>query len=159
MAMSRIQFQAGLSLPEFIQLYGTEENCEAALEQARWPEGFRCPRCECKEHGLIHGRRHKRYQCRSCRHQATLTAGTILEATKLPLTTWFLAFYLVGQAKTGISSLALRRHLGVNYRTAWLVHNKIMQAMKERDGAYVLRGKVQVDDAYLGLPPTVHLLG
>jgi len=98
MAMSRIQFQAGLSLPEFIQLYGTEENCEAALEQARWPDGFRCPRCECKEYGLIHGRRHKRYQCRSCRHQATLTAGTILEATKLPLTTWFLAFYLVGQA-------------------------------------------------------------
>jgi transposase-like protein len=150
MAMNRIQFQASLSLPEFIQLYGTEENCEAALEQARWPEGFRCPRCECKEYGLIHGRRHKRYQCRTCRHQATLTAGTILEATKLPLTTWFLAFYLVGQAKTGISSLALRRHLGVNYRTAWLIHNKIMQAMKERDGAYVLRGKVQVDDAYLG---------
>jgi hypothetical protein len=65
----------------------------------------------------------------------------------LPLTTWFLAFYLVGQAKTGISSLALRRHLGVNYRTAWLVHNKIMHALKVRDGAYVLRGKVQVDDA------------
>ena len=43
MAMNRIQFQAGLSSPEFIQLYGTEENCEAALEQARWPDGFRCP--------------------------------------------------------------------------------------------------------------------
>jgi len=98
MAMGRIQFQAGLSLPEFIQLYGAEENCEAALEQARWPDGFRCPRCECKEYGLIHGRRHKRYPCRSCRHQTTLTAGTILEATKLPLTTGFLALYLVGQA-------------------------------------------------------------
>jgi transposase-like protein len=157
-ARGQIQFQAGLSLPEFIQHYGTEEQsvalgfcvAVAALEKARWPDGFRCPRCECKEYGLIYGRRHKRYQCRSCRHQATLTAGTILEATKLPLTTWFLTFYLVGQAKTGISSLALRRHLGVNYRTAWLVHNKIMHALKERDGAYVLRGKIQVDDAYLG---------
>jgi transposase-like protein len=59
----------------------------------------------------VHGRRHKRYLCRSCRHQATLTAGTIMEATKLPLTIWFLAFYLVGQAKTGISSMALMRHL------------------------------------------------
>ena len=68
----------------------------------------------------------------------------------MPLTTWFLAFYLVGQAKTGISSLALRRHLGVNYRTALLVYNKIMQAMKECDGAYVLREEIQVDDAYLG---------
>ncbi len=150
MAMNRIQFQSGLSLPKFMELYGTEEKCEAALEQARWPDGFRCPRCEGKEYGLIGGRRHKRYQCRSCRHQATLTAGTIMEATKLPLTTWFLAFYLVGQAKTGISSLAMMRHLGVNYRSAWLVHNKIMQAMSEREEAYVLRGKVQVDDAYLG---------
>ncbi|WP_255104874.1 MULTISPECIES: transposase [unclassified Synechococcus] len=49
MAVSRIQFQAGLSLPKFIELYGTEENCEAALEQARWPDGFRCPRCEIRE--------------------------------------------------------------------------------------------------------------
>ena len=150
MAMNRIQFQQGLSLPQFIELYGTEEKCESSLEKARWPDGFRCPRCHAQEHGLIHGRRHKRYQCRSCRHQATLTAGTIMEATKLPLTTWFLAFYLVGQAKTGISSLALMRHLGVNYRTAWLVHNKIMQAMSEREETYLLRGKVQIDDAYLG---------
>ena len=81
MAMNRIQFQAGLSLPRFIELYGSEEKCEAALEQARWPDGFRCHRCEGKDYGLIHGRRHKRYQCRSCRQQATLTAGTILEAT------------------------------------------------------------------------------
>jgi hypothetical protein len=73
-----------------------------------------------------------------------------MEATKLLLTIWFLAFYLVGQARTGISSLALMRHLGVNYRTAWLLHNKIMQAMSEQENAYVLRGRVQVDDAYLG---------
>jgi transposase-like protein len=151
MAMNRIQFQSGLSLPKFMELYGTEEKCEAALEKARWPAGFRCPRCEGREYGLIGGRRHKRYQCRSCRHQATLTAGSIMEATKLPLSTWFLAFYLVGQSKTGISSLALMLHLGVNYRTAWLVHSKNMQAMSEREEGYVLRGKVQVDDAYLGV--------
>jgi hypothetical protein len=73
-----------------------------------------------------------------------------MEATKLPLTKWFQAFYLVGDAKTGISSLSLMRKLGVNYRTAWLLHNKIMQAMSEREKTYVLRGKVQLDDAYLG---------
>ena len=95
-----------------MELYGTEEKFEAALEMARWADGSRCPRCEGKEYGLIHGWRHKRYQCRSCRYQGTLTAGTILEATKLPLTTWFLAFCLVGQAKTGISSLALMRISG-----------------------------------------------
>lgn len=150
MAMNRIQFQAGMSLLQLQELYGTEEQCEAALAQARWPEGFRCPRCGGQDHGLVHGRRLRRYQCRSCRHQATVTAGTIMEATKLPLTKWFQAFYLVGEAKTGISSLSLMRMLGVNYRTAWMVHNKIMQAMSEREKAYVLRGRVQIDDAYLG---------
>jgi transposase-like protein len=150
MARSGIQFQKGLSLPAFQRLYGTQEQCEAALEKARWPDGFRCPRCAGHDHGLVHGRRLKRYQCRSCGHQATLTAGTIMQATKLPLTTWFLAFYLIGQAKTGISSLELSRHLGVKYDTAWLLHHKILRAMTEREEAYVLRGKIQMDDAYLG---------
>ena len=85
----------------------------------------------------------KRYQCRHCGHQATLTAGTIMQATKLPLTTWFLAFYLIGQAKTGISSLELSRHLGVKVDTAWLLHNKILRAMADREEAYLLRGKIQ----------------
>jgi len=139
-----------MSVPQFMDLYGTEEKCEAALEAARWPEGFRCPRCGQQEHGLVYGRRHKRYQCRQCRHQTTLTAGTVMEATKLPLTIWFLAFYLIGQAKSSTSSLALMRQLGVNYRTAWLMHNKIIQAMSEQEEACVLHGKVQLDDAYLG---------
>jgi hypothetical protein len=74
----------------------------------------------------------------------------IIQATKLPITTWFQAFYLIGQAKTGISSLELSRHLGVKYDTAWLLHNKILRAMTEREDAYALRGKIQMDDAYLG---------
>jgi len=73
-----------------------------------------------------------------------------MQATKLPLTTWFQAFYLIGQAKTGISSLELSRHLGVKYDTAWLLHNKILRAMSEREESYILRGKIQLDDAYLG---------
>jgi predicted RNA-binding Zn-ribbon protein involved in translation (DUF1610 family) len=80
--MNRIQFQSGMSLSQFLELYGTEEQCEAALEQSRWANGFRCPRCGEQEHGLVYGRRHRRYQCRSCRHQTTVTAGTIMEATK-----------------------------------------------------------------------------
>jgi transposase-like protein len=149
-ACSAIQFQKGLSLPAFQRLYSTEEQCEAALEKARWPDGLRCPRCNGHEHGLVYGRRLKRYQCRNCGHQATLTAGTIMQATKLPLTTWFLAFYLIGQAKTGISSLELSRHPGVKVDRAWLLHNKILPAMADREEAYLLRGKIQIDDSYLG---------
>lgn len=80
-------------------------------------------------------------------HQATLTSGTIMQATKLALTVWFLAFYLIGQARNGIFSLELSRHLGVNYDTAWLVHNKILRAMCEQENAYLLRGMIQMDEA------------
>jgi hypothetical protein len=71
-------------------------------------------------------------------------------ASNRPLTIWFLAFYLIGQVKTSISSLQLSRQLGVAYSTAWMLHSKIMHAMSDRDECYVLQGKVQIDDAYLG---------
>jgi len=114
------------------------------------PMGSAVPAAMAMSNGLVYGRRLKRYQCRNCGHQATLTAGTIMQATKLPLTTWFLTFYLIGQAKTAITSLELSRHLGVKYDTAWLLHNKILRAMADREEAYLLRGKIQIDDSYLG---------
>jgi hypothetical protein len=150
MAMNRIQFQPGLSMPEFHRRFGTEAQCAAALEQARWPAGFRCPRCERGEHCVLRGGTHKVFQCHACRHQTSLIAGTVFQGTKLPLTVWFLAIYLVSQAKTGLSALALRRQLGVSYPTAWLIQHKLMQVMADREERYVLTGQVHVDDAYLG---------
>ena len=150
MAMNRIQFQAGLSMSAFFERYGTGSLCAAALERARWPDGFRCPCCGGAAHCLLRGGARKVFQCNACRHQTSLIAGTVLQGTKLPLTVWFLALYLLSQAKTGLSALALKRHLGVSYPTAWLIHHKVMQAMAERDARYVLAGQVQVDDAYLG---------
>jgi len=150
MAQNRVQFQPGMSMPEFIARYGTEAQCEAALEQVRWPEGFLCPRCGGHAHCVLHGSPRKMFQCNACRHQASLIAGTVMQGTKLPLTTWFLAIYLLSQAKTGLSALALKRHLGVSYRTAWALQHKLMQAMTEREERYGLSGTVQLDDAYLG---------
>lgn len=92
----------------------------------------------------------KLFQCQSCRHQTSLTAGTLMDSTKLPLRTWFLAIFLISQDKTGLSSLALMRQLGTSYRTAWLIHHKLMSAMSQRDGEHPLSSSVQVDDAYLG---------
>ena len=104
MARNPIQFQPGLSLPAFLEQYGTEAKCQDALFQHRWPRGFECPDC-----GNTTGCRLARglYQCHRCRHQTSLTAGTIFHATHLPLTTWFLAIYLLTQRKSGISALAL----------------------------------------------------
>lgn len=81
MPQNKIQNQEGLSLNQFTELYGTASLCEAALEKARWPEGFRCPRCGWAHYGVIHDSRPKRYQCKNCHHQTTLTAGTIFDAT------------------------------------------------------------------------------
>ena len=78
-----------------------------------------------------------------------MTAGTFFASTKLPLTTRFLAIYLLSQAKTGLSALALKRRIGVSHPTAWLMHHKIMEAMADREAAHRLVGAVEVDDAYL----------
>lgn len=150
MPMNRIQFQPGLSLPAFLEQFGTETRREAALERARWPDGFRCPQCGEADHYVLRQRRRKTFQCQSRRMQTSLIAGTVFRSTHLALTLWFLAIHLIGQAKTGLSALALKRQLGVSYPTAWLIQHKLMQAMTERDARYTLCGEVRVDDAYPG---------
>lgn len=150
MAMNRVQFQPGLSLPGFLRRYGTESACTQALHAARWANGFVCPRCAGSRHARFVHRGKPMWQCSACRHQCSLRAGTIFDNTKLPLTTWFLALYLLTQSKTNLSALELMRHLGVCYRTAWRLKHKLMQAMSEREAGRRLGGLVQVDDAYLG---------
>ena len=150
MASNPIQFQHGMSLPEFIRYFGIEAHCADTLARARWPEGFACPACAARAHCVVNRGAKALYQCNACRHQTSLTAGTLFASTKLPLTTWFLAIYLISQAKTGLSALALKRHLGVSYPTAWLMHHKIMRAMADSDDQQRLAGHVQIDDAYLG---------
>lgn len=93
--------------------------------------------------GRLRGSTHKVFHCNACRHQTSLIAGTVFQGTKLALTVWFLAIYLISQAKTGLSALALKRHLGVSYPTAWIIHHKLMQAMAARDARHVLDGQVQ----------------
>ena len=148
MPKNQVQFQKGQSLRDFLKLYGTDQQCAQALFQSRWPEGFRCPACGYHKYCQLHTR--KVFQCIRCKHQASLTAGTLFENTKLPLSTWFLAIYLLTQSKNGISAMDLKRQLGVSYNTAWMLKHKLMQAMRERDDSQPLGGIVEMDDAYLG---------
>lgn len=150
MAMNRVQFQPGLSLPAFLHRYGTEAACEQALQQARWPHGFVCPACAGTRYSRFQHRGRPMWQCAGCRKQCSLRSGTVFDNTKLPLTTWLLALYLLSQSKTNLAALELMRHLGVCYRTAWRLKHKLMQAMSERDADRRLGGLVQLDDAYLG---------
>jgi hypothetical protein len=150
MAMNRVQFQPGLSMAEFFERYGSEQQCEAALFAARWPAGWRCPRCECPWYSSFvrEGRRY--WQCSAYGHQSSLTSGTVFEATKLPLRRWFLAMHLLTQAKNNVSALELRRHLGVCYKTALTLKHKLMEVMRLREDSRQLDGRVEIDDAYLG---------
>ena len=148
MSKNKIQFQKGLSLPEFSKNYGTEEQCLEALLKLRWPEGFECPKCQCKAYCRL--KRRALFQCNACRNQVSITAGTIYQSTKLPLTKWFLATYLMTQSKSGISQLELARQLGVSSNTGAMVYHKLAQVMMERDSYKPLSGNVEIDDAYWG---------
>jgi transposase-like protein len=148
MPRNSVQFQKGLSLSEFLQEYGTEEQCFDALFAWRWPNGFQCPQCGHDQSCQLRTR--KLQQCYRCHHQTSLIAGTIFESTKLSLTTWFLGIYFITQSKKGVSAMALHRHLGISYNAAWRMKHKLMQVMLERDQDRPLSGAIELDDAYLG---------
>jgi transposase-like protein len=151
MKMNRIQFQPGLSLNQFLAQYGTQEQCESALEAFRWPDGFTCPKCNSIRHSRYRrGRRVKVFQCSDCRTQTTLTEGTIFHSSKLPLTIWFQAMFFLTQNKNNVAILELRRLIGISYRAAWRLKHKLMQVMYEREASTVLSERIEVDDAYLG---------
>lgn len=150
MATQRVQFQPGLSLPAFLKQYGTEAACEKALGRARWPGGFVCARCTATTCSRFRREGQTYWQCSACRHPTSLRSGTLFEHSRLSLTLWFLALYVLTHTKTNVSGLELSRHLGVHSRTAWRLKHKIMQAMSERERTRHLGGFVQIDDAYLG---------
>jgi hypothetical protein len=138
----------GLSEAQFREAYGTEEQCRAVVEKLRWPGGFVCPLCGGAEGKWLRTR--PKIQCRACRHQVSLTAGTVFHATKLPLTSWFLAMWLIATAKNGISSVELGRRLGIKQTNAWALKQKVMAVMTGRENAERLDGRIEMDDAYLG---------
>src|SRR6478735_9128799 len=144
--MARLPFPK--TLREFQSKFAEEEGCQRYLAACRWPEGFVCPRCgNRRAYELV---KLRRWQCTSCRHQSSLTAGTILHNTKTPLTVWFWAAYLMTTDKRGVSALLLQRQLGLRrYETAWMLLHKFRRAMVnlEREP---LRGKVEVDETWIG---------
>jgi transposase-like protein len=148
MPKNKVQFQRGMGLREFMDKYGTVEQCEQALYAWRWPQGFVCP--ECGHTGYCALKSRRLFQCNACARQTSVTAGTIFAGSKLPLSVWFLAMHLITQAKSGISSLELSRQLGISQNSAWLMKHKLMQTMLEREAGRQLAGLVQLDDAYWG---------
>ena len=135
------------TLAEFEARFATEEACRAYLAKLRWPTGFICPRCG---HTRAWPVRTVLWQCASCGHQTSVTAGTIFDGTRAPLTTWFRAMWYVTSQKTGTSALSLPQVLGLrSYQTAWAWLHKLRRAMV-RPGRDRLAGQVEVDETLVG---------
>ena len=137
------------NLREFQRQFATEEACERYLAACRWPDGFVCPQCQ---HRRAYTVALRRWQCAGCRHQVSLTAGTVFHNTKTPLTIWFWAGYLMATDKRGASALWLQRQLGLRrYETAWLLLHKLRRAMVNA-AREPLHGDVELDDTWIGGP-------
>jgi len=137
-----------LSFFEYQDQFSDEEDCFNYLFQLRWPNGFVCPKCGGSEYYMIY--KHKRFQCKQCRHQTSVTAGTVFHRSHQPLRVLFMAVYLIATSKKGLSAMELRRKLGINgYKTAWLLMQKIRTAMAS-SGKFLLTRMVEVDETYIG---------
>lgn len=135
------------SLAELEERFSTEADCRTYLSQLRWPKGFVCPRCENREAWVS---KRDLLVCSVCQYQTSVTAGTIFQDTRKPLTLWFRAIWWVCAQKNGASALGLQRVLGLgSYRTAWTWLHKLRRAMV-RPGRDRLSGRVEVDETYLG---------
>jgi transposase-like protein len=127
--------QKPLNLLEFQRKFSTEGACQKHLFKLRWPSGYRCPRCGHEKY-FFHEPRHL-YQCKACKYQVSLTAGTIFHKTKTPLRKWFWMIFMMCRQKSGVSMLTLQRMLAVkSYKTVWTMGHKIRHAMSLRDSYY-----------------------
>jgi transposase-like protein/predicted RNA-binding Zn-ribbon protein involved in translation (DUF1610 family) len=135
------------TIEEFKQMFRSEADCIDYLFCIRLQHGFVCPKCGNDTFWIVKG---YLYQCRTCRHQSSVKAGTIFQDSKIPLTTWFNAIWLFVTQKSGASAKSIQQNLGLpSYQTAWTLLQKLRKAMVMSDRTK-LSGIVEVDESYLG---------
>jgi len=139
-------------LYEFQQRFPDDQACQEHLFHLRWPQSFRCPRCDSQDYYTVATR--SVYECSHCHYQTSVTAGTMFHRTRTPLHVWFWVILLVATDKRRISAAQISREFPVSHPTAWTMLQKIRQAMAHRDAQYQLAGLIELDDAYFGAPTT-----
>jgi len=133
---------------EFVARFGSEDRCIEHLAALRWPGGYVCVRCGGQEAWRLK-ERPRMFECRACNHQESVTSGTIFHRTRTDLSKWFLAAYLMGKDKRGVSAKLLQRELGVAYQTAWTIAHKLRHGLSE-DSAKPIGGYLEADETFVG---------
>lgn len=123
-------FPRNVDLAELVSAHRSEDKCREYLEQLRWPDGVRCPRCDATK-GISRIETRGQFECGSCGYQFSVRVGTIFQDSRLPLWKWFLAVYVMGASTNGVSANQLKRTLRVSYKTAWYLCHRIRSAMKD----------------------------
>lgn len=138
-----------MDLVKLFDTFNTDDQCRAYLERLRWPDGVACTRCGAMTASPIKGR--GKWFCRSCDYHFSVTSGTIMHDSHLPLRKWFAAIFLMCESHKGISANQLKRTLGIAYKTAWYLCHRIREAMGNDpvDGPALL-GIVKVDETLIG---------
>jgi ISXO2-like transposase domain/Transposase zinc-ribbon domain len=133
---------------EFERSFPDEDACARYLERLSWPDGFVCPACGAVGEPWRGSRR--RLVCRACQHQTSVTAGTLFQGTRTPLSRWFEAAWLIATAEHGVSARHLQHHLGLaSYETAWAMLHRYRRAMV-RSGRPRLSGSVEIVTTTVG---------
>ena len=139
--------RTGITLPELFALFPTEDAARDWFAQQRWPDGRYCPRCGSTETTAT--RNTLPYWCPACRRRFSVTSGTALERTRMPLQKWAIAIYLYVTSLKGVSSMKLHRDLGITQKSAWYVLHRLRLAFDDV-GPELLAGPVEVDETYMG---------
>ena len=138
-----------MNLITFMKTFGTDEDCRAHMQSVRWPHGPVCPKCGTINDAAHVGGRPGVFRCNTCKSQFTVTVGTAMDGTHLPLNIWYLAMYLMMSTAKPISAMSLSRQMQIQYRTCWhLLHR--LRAMLERGDKLPLAGIIEADETYVG---------
>src|SRR5271170_3693622 len=135
-------------LLDFMARFGTEDQCIDHLATLRWPGGYVCPKCDARTAWRLPSRP-RVYECGACHHQESVTSGTVFHRTRTALPKWFLAAYLMGCDKRGVSAKFLERELGVAYQTAWTMSHKLRHGLSE-DQERPIGGLLEADETFIG---------
>ncbi len=138
------------NLAEVLEFYKSEDKCRDLIEHNRWPDGnIICPKCKGEKCYRMSDMRHYKCRDKKCGNRFSVTKGTVFEATKLPLSKWFTAMYLVTAHKKGVSSHQLARDLGIRQKAAWFLISRIRMILKSKTFE-LLDNIVEVDETYVG---------